>query len=158
MSDELLGSSSEPTKMDATASDACTRSGAFALLLSVGLFLLIPYWAHRQEEIALSRYLGHRLNLALRVDALDNDPYWQDFTASHKSAELMSVAQLLEVRVETSATRPNIDGAGPRLPAASVPGAWLADAGGRAGPPTAAKSLGQRHHQLKRDGPDRRCS
>ena len=109
MADELSCSSIEPSKVDAAASDACTRAGAFALLLSVVLFLLIPYWAQRQNETALRQYLVHRLNLALRLDALDNDPYWREFSASHITAESMSVAQLLAARVETSGSRTHTD-------------------------------------------------
>jgi hypothetical protein len=43
----------EPTKVDMAASEACVRSGAFALLLSVALFLLVPSWREQPNYAAL---------------------------------------------------------------------------------------------------------
>lgn len=65
-----------------TSADACSRSGAFALLLSGVLLLLIPYWLDRPNEIALGKYLTSRLNLAIDLQRLDDDPAWQKYQES----------------------------------------------------------------------------
>jgi hypothetical protein len=100
VSNELQNSASEPTKADTAASDACTRSGAFALGLSVVLFLLIPFWEHRQKEIAFARYLTYRVNLTLEVDALDENPAWRKLKDSNGAVESMSLV-LLQNRAST---------------------------------------------------------
>ena len=100
MANEIPNSSEEPKKVDTVASDACTRSGAFALLLSVVLFALIPYWMQRATDIALGNYLGNRVTLSMYVDALDDNPFWRKYKASQSAAESMSIAQLLDARVE----------------------------------------------------------
>ncbi len=87
-------------KADIASSHACTQSGAFALLLSVALFLLIPYWIQQPIRIALARYVTYRNNLVLRFEQLDDDPYWQKYKDSHPSADSMSISQLLKVSVE----------------------------------------------------------
>lgn len=94
MSNELPNSSSEPTKADTAASDACTRSGTFALGLSVVLFLLIPFWEHREKEIAFAHYLSYRENLTLGIDALDENPAWQKLKDSNGAVESMSLVVL----------------------------------------------------------------
>lgn len=133
MVNELPSSSSEPTKVDTAVSDACTRSGAFALVLSVVLFLLIPSWPQRKKEIALGRYLTHRVNLSLSLGALDDDPYWQKLEDSKGAADSLSLAQLLEVRVETSARGAATDRAQPKRATTSDTGARRA---GTPAPPT----------------------
>lgn len=102
MGNEMPNSSTEPKKVDTLASDACTRSGAFALLLSVVLFALIPYWMQQPTDIALGHYIENRLNLSMYVDALDDNPLWQKYKASQPAAESMSIAQLLDARVVIS--------------------------------------------------------
>ena len=77
----------EPTKVDVAASDACVRSGTFALLLSVVLLLLVPSWREQPNYAALRRYLGDRLALASLVDGLDDNPLWQNYKASNSGAE-----------------------------------------------------------------------
>jgi hypothetical protein len=90
----------EPTKIDTAASDSCTRSGTFALLLSLALISLLPYWLQEREEIALGRYLALRLNLASAIETLDDDSQWQQYKTSQEQAESISIEQLLKVRVE----------------------------------------------------------
>src|SRR5229473_1900721 len=76
----------EPTKVDMAASQACGRSGAFALLLSVALLLMVPSWLEQPNYAALRLYLAYRLSLASEVDRLDDDPLWQKFKTAHESA------------------------------------------------------------------------
>jgi hypothetical protein len=52
-------------ELDKIASEACTRSGAFALLVSVLLFVLCGSWQDRKADQALAGYLDNRLNLAM---------------------------------------------------------------------------------------------
>jgi hypothetical protein len=106
----------EPTKVDTAASEACIRSGTFALLLSVVLFLLIPYWRHQEKAIALRQYRALRNNLVLYLEMLDDDPYWQKYSASQDAAESMSIAQLLELSVEAP-TRETSGAKGQSIPA-----------------------------------------
>jgi hypothetical protein len=47
MTAELSNDDSEPGKVDTCTSDACTRSGIFALALSVALVLLVQSWNRR---------------------------------------------------------------------------------------------------------------
>ena len=94
----------EPTKIDATASDSCTRSGAFALLLSMALFSLIPYWLWEPAEIAQSQYYSLRLSLIAAINQLDNSFYWQKYIDSHEAAEAMPIEQLLEVSFKEKQT------------------------------------------------------
>ena len=96
------GSSVEPTKIETSASDACTRSGVFALLLTVICFLLIPYWRDRKNEIALKRYVADRLNLATTVETIAEGPTWRNYIASHPEAVSIPIAQLLDKKVEMS--------------------------------------------------------
>ena len=96
-----------PTKMDTTASDLCTRAGAFALLLSMALISLIPYWLQEPAEISLVRYLSLRFNLITAIKQLDNDFYWQKHKVSHEAAESTSIEQLLEVLVESPTSQTN---------------------------------------------------
>ena len=84
MSNDWPNNSSEQAKADTAASDACTRSGAFILLLSVVLFLLIPTWKHRQKEIAFAHYASYRLSLELSLGALNDDPTWKTFRDSNR--------------------------------------------------------------------------
>jgi hypothetical protein len=101
---EIGTASTEPKGLDTVASDACTRSGAFALLLSLALFALIPYWMQRPVEVALANYLANRVNLSIYVSGLNDDPVWQKYRASQPTAESMSIAQLLDARVELSSS------------------------------------------------------
>jgi hypothetical protein len=82
----------ESGKSDATISDACTRSGAFALLISIVVCLLVPYWKARPNEIALGNYIAARFNLVLKLEDLDDNPTWQKYKSSHTAAETMSVS------------------------------------------------------------------
>ena len=104
MAQEMQTGSREPNSLDKFASDACTRSGAFALLLSLVLFALIPYWMRRPTDMALGNYLANRVNLSMYVDGLDDDPVWQKYRASQSNAESMSIAELLDASVELSSS------------------------------------------------------
>jgi hypothetical protein len=65
-----------------------------------------------------ARYLSFRLNLALGIDALDDDPAWQNFKASNAAVDSLSIARLpTRVRV-ISGVSANIDNAQPKHPAA----------------------------------------
>jgi hypothetical protein len=82
------------------ASATCTRSGAFALLLSLALFTMIPYWLHRGEQVALLNYVTLRESLAGTVELLDGSVNWKTYRASNPEAESMTIAELLKVQVE----------------------------------------------------------
>ena len=98
---------SEPTKFDAAVSEACTRSGAFALLISLVLIFLIPYWIGRPKEVALGQYLSARFNLAVTVDRLEDDPVFQRYKTSSEAAESTSIAKLIGLNVDMSAAQAN---------------------------------------------------
>ena len=88
------GSVEENGKNDAAISDACRRSGTFALLVSIVVCLLVPYWLARPNEMALGRYLGYRFNIALSLEKLDANPYWRQYRTIHPSVETMSISEL----------------------------------------------------------------
>jgi len=94
VADEFSRGASEPTKTDAAASAACTKSGAFALAISIVLILLIPAWIHRPREAALGRYAAYRFDLTLRLDQLDHNPFWIKFSASNKTVESTPLSNL----------------------------------------------------------------
>jgi hypothetical protein len=107
------------SKVDENASDSCTRSGAFALLLSLALFSTIPYWLQTRDDAVLGRYISLRLSLATAVDQLDDSVNWKNFKASNKEAESMSIAQLLKARVSTSLSGPSPTASNVNPPATS---------------------------------------
>lgn len=82
------------------ASATCTRSGTFALLLSLALFTMIPYWLHKGEQVALVNYVTLRLSLAGSVELLDGSVNWKTYQASNPEAESMTIAELLKVQVK----------------------------------------------------------
>jgi hypothetical protein len=94
VSDELGNESNDATKADTTASEACTRSGAFALALTVVLLVLVRSWANRPNETALAQYLAYRYDLALYVDRLDVNPVWKTYKDSNPLAEFTSLSRL----------------------------------------------------------------
>lgn len=102
MVNDLRANSPAPTKVDTAASDACTRSGIVALLLSVALLLLIPYWVHRPAVVALGRYVAIRDELAVNLTELKDDLFWQHYVASHPEANSMSISKLLKLQVDES--------------------------------------------------------
>jgi len=81
---------------DIANSKACTQSGAFALLLSVAILLLISHWWQRPREIALAAYISDRANLANELATLDDNPIWQKYQNANKSADSTPFEQLLE--------------------------------------------------------------
>ncbi len=93
-------SAREPSALDVASSKACTQSGAFALLLSLALASLIPYWLEGREDAALGRYVSLRLELATQVELLDDSGTWQRFKATHEDAEDIPLAQLIQATVE----------------------------------------------------------
>jgi hypothetical protein len=99
MSIELPNDPIAPTAVDVAASTACTRSGTLALLLSLAMIVLIPYWIERPKRIALAQYVTYRVSLAAMFETLDADPTWQNYKTSRESAELMSISELLNVGV-----------------------------------------------------------
>ena len=105
---DLPATNTDPAKVDTTASEACTRSGTFALLLSVVLFLLIPYWLHQGRDIAVRKYRAYRYNLTFYLEMLDDDPFWQKYSASHDAAESMSIAQLRDLWLEAPTGETNL--------------------------------------------------
>ena len=108
MTNGLTNNSSEPTKVDTAASESCTRSGVFALLLTVTLSLLVPYWVERRNEDALGKYISDRVNLANQIERLDEDLLWKEYKASNKAAESMSIAELMKVSVEGPKSVPEV--------------------------------------------------
>jgi hypothetical protein len=117
---------SDENELQSVASRACTQSGAFAMLLSVALFALVPSWLDRPKQIALSNYVGDRLNMANAIEALDADPIWQIYKASNPSAESMSIAELLRVTVaRRGRTSPAVPSAKPSPPGAPSPAIGL---------------------------------
>ncbi|MGP0021299.1 MAG: hypothetical protein ACLPHP_22205 [Candidatus Sulfotelmatobacter sp.] len=103
---EFQSAPEEPTKVDEAASAACIRSGAFALLLSLALVLLIPIWREEPRYAALRVYVAGRFNLALAVDSLDDSESWKKYKSSDEGAESLSIAQLREgIWVTASSTK-----------------------------------------------------
>lgn len=100
MAEDLTRSLEEVAKMDTVTSHACTRSGTFALLLSMALFSLIPYWLQEPAKISLGRYVALRLNLVAAINQLDDNIPWHIYKqeVSHEVAESMPIEQLLEVK------------------------------------------------------------
>lgn len=86
----------EPTKIDLAASAACTKSGAFALALSLVLLFLIPYWEQRPSELALADYVMFRALLSMDLDQLDQNPIWTCYKESHPEAETGGIRSLPE--------------------------------------------------------------
>ncbi len=80
------------------ASEACTRSGAFALLVSVLLFVLCAYWQGKKADEALNGYISHRLNLAMFFEELQNDEIWKKYLESDPDASQKPVAQLVDAK------------------------------------------------------------
>ena len=95
----------EPTTLDKAASKACTQPGAFALLLSMALVSLIPYWLQGKQDNALGRYVSLRLGLATAVELLDESVIWQKYKAANPP-ESPSIKQLLETSVEVATGEP----------------------------------------------------
>ena len=91
MSNDAQGSVS----VEMAASRACTQSGAFALLLSLALLLLIPNWLQRPRETALARYVTYRQMLSVKMDDLDADPRWQSYRDTDGAADSKPIAEIV---------------------------------------------------------------
>jgi len=80
--------------IETAASQACTRSGTFALLLAVVLFLLSAYWLQEKKSLAAGQYSAYRYNLVIHLDALDADPFWQGYAQVNPGAEDLPISAL----------------------------------------------------------------
>lgn len=120
--------SSEPNKVDTAASAACVRSGAFALLLSLALLLLIPYWKDQPRYAALRAYVAYRFNLTSAIEGLDDDVNWQIYKTSNIAAESISIAQLQDLKVDITVPGETREQARPKntTPAGNHPKASVA--------------------------------
>jgi hypothetical protein len=96
-----------PTRTDTAVSEACTRSGAFALVLSVLLGLLATSWSHRPSELALANYISSRSNLTMSLERLDEDPDWERLRAIDSVTDLTPLGQLPNQVEVQSAPQPN---------------------------------------------------
>ncbi len=88
------------TEVDKAASAACTRSGAFALILTVTLSLLITNWIQRKDELAFANYTNYRLVLANQIENLDQNPLWKTYTTQHDNVDSMTIRQLMSAKLE----------------------------------------------------------
>jgi hypothetical protein len=127
----------EPSSVDAAASEACTKSGAFAVLLSLILVSLFFAWWQSQYENELGRYLSLRLNLVTALEALDNDVYWRAYKEREPKAESKSLEELLALPLVSSQylhARAPTGGSDSSSTAstASVPSVRIGDASSRA--------------------------
>jgi hypothetical protein len=89
------------TKLDEVnkvASEACTRAGAFALLVSVLLFVLCVTLQERKADEALAGYIAARLNLAMFLEEFQKNQTWQNYAASHPDADQKPLAQLIRAK------------------------------------------------------------
>lgn len=89
--------SADSGEIEAVASQACTRSGTFALLLAVVLFLLSTYWIQEKKSLAAGQYVMYRQNLVLHLTALDEDTFWQGYLQSNPEAESRPLSSLFHV-------------------------------------------------------------
>jgi hypothetical protein len=87
-------------RIETAASEACTRSGTFGLLLASSLFLLSAYWLQEKKDEAAAEYVADRTSLAMYVDILVEDSVWQEYKRSHPEAEKMPMSQLLHATVD----------------------------------------------------------
>jgi hypothetical protein len=73
------------SELDIRCSDACTRAGLTALLISALAFSMLPFLARREALDALGKYMALRLSL---MSILDN-PHSIAFSGSacHRSAK-----------------------------------------------------------------------
>jgi hypothetical protein len=92
-------------ELETTASEACTRGGAFALLLSLALASLIPMWSDRKDEIILGHYMALRLSLVAALDALDENPLWKEYKLTNQT-ESVPIVQLANLRLNSTTLAP----------------------------------------------------
>jgi hypothetical protein len=91
---------SVPNALDTASSGACTRAGAFALLLSLALTSLIPYWLEGRQDAILGKYISLRLELAMQTELLDDSGTWKEYKTTHPNAESTSLSELVQAAVE----------------------------------------------------------
>jgi hypothetical protein len=95
-----MPNSSESERIDSATSQACTKSGAFALLVSVFLLLLTTNWQERKTDEALAQYVARRANLGLYIDTLDHDKVWKKYKEVHSDADRVSISSLTHASVQ----------------------------------------------------------
>jgi hypothetical protein len=69
------------------------------LLLSLALVSIIPYWTERREQAALQTYIELRLSLALAIDDLDGNAFWQEYKNQHPGVESLPLKELANIIV-----------------------------------------------------------
>lgn len=91
-----------PSEFDIRCSNACTRAGLAALLLSaVAVALLQPLEKTQQLNEVLG-YYGNRLAMADALNQLEKDPVWKFLKSSSvgaQAAKTWTLGQLLEYKV-----------------------------------------------------------
>jgi hypothetical protein len=97
MSDEKDADQKSSKEIDKASSAACTKSGAFALGLSLVLLFLVHDWEKRPSELALGEYVADRMLLNMNLDQLDQDPAWRAYKSDHEDAEQVALGKLPEV-------------------------------------------------------------
>jgi hypothetical protein len=91
-----VAASSEPSKVELIASDACTRSGLFALALSLTLGATVPIWSEQRDSLVLGQYIVDRLELQLTLDELEADATWRKKIAADQSLRELPISSLAE--------------------------------------------------------------
>lgn len=98
-------------RLNIRCSNACTRAGLTALLLSLLGLWMIPALTKAKELDALLKYVSLRSNLKVMIDELDADSCWQIFTKGKLSQQLSrnwNISRILECRcVLRLSTPPN---------------------------------------------------
>jgi hypothetical protein len=88
------------SELDIRCSDACTRAGLTALLISALAFSMLPFLARREALDALGKYIGLRLSLMSILDNLDSEPCWEELKSKQPSGQAPDtwrLSQLIEV-------------------------------------------------------------
>lgn len=110
MSDSL----SKCLEVEKVASESCTRSGAFALLVSVVLGLLCVSWQQKTADEALAEYISARLNLAGRLGDLRRDKLWETYLLANPDAEKRPLQQVIHARFQSRPAQDKVDQVQPK--------------------------------------------
>jgi hypothetical protein len=89
------------SELDIRCSDACTRAGLTALLVSALAFSMLPILTHREALDALGKYMALRLTLKITLDDLDGEPCWEELKSQQPSGQAPNtwrLSQLIEVK------------------------------------------------------------
>jgi hypothetical protein len=104
-----------PETLDTRCSEACTRAGAFALLLSaIAISLLGPLIA-ANTRTALQKYINFRLALKEQVDQTSADPCWQILSEQLGGMNLTKALSLTELGKIECKEQFSPDGTDPEL-------------------------------------------